>query len=104
MTIKVGEIGKVINLITGYDMSSATTVSVVLTKPDGTTTTKTGSSVVVGTTTSGNLIANEYFEYTTEASDIDQAGTWGIYGIYEDGTPKKFLSTEADFIVLAADA
>lgn len=101
--MRVGEVGKIINLATGFNLSGASTLSIVLSKPSGTTVTKTGVSVtapaVSDTTTTPPLVANEYFQYTTEAGDIDESGNWGICGVYEDSTPKKFYTAEAQFSV-----
>lgn len=101
--MRVGEIGKIINLATGFDLSGASTLSVVLTPPSGVKKTKTGSSVtapaVSDPSTSPPLVADEYFQYTTEAGDIDESGVWGICGVYEDATPKKFYTDGAKFNV-----
>lgn len=97
--MRVGEIGKVQNLITGFNLSGATVLSVILTRPDGTTITKTGSCVTAPNTEAPPLVANQYIRYTTEAGDIDVDGTWQICGVYEDATPKKYYSDDATFEV-----
>ena len=101
--MRVGEIGKIINLTTGFDLSGASVLSVILTKPSGVTVTKTGASVLAPSVsdpaTNPPLVSDEYFQYTTEAADIDEAGLWSICGVYEDATPKKFFTDDAKFNV-----
>ncbi len=99
--MRVGEIGKIINLITTFDLTGASVLSVVLKKPNGEEVTKTGSSVTAPAENNEatGLISGQYIQYTTEAGDIDIDGDWQIYGVYEDTTPKKYFSDNAAFSV-----
>lgn len=101
--MKGGEIGKVINLITNFDLSGAGTLSIILTPPGGTAITKTGSCVTAPNTEAPPLVANQHIRYTTEAGDIENntnlEQTWEICGLYEDSTPKKYYSDSATFVV-----
>ena len=108
MSIKVGEVGKVININANYDLSGNTDLEMVFTKPDGTTLTvnKAGgvSAPAVDYTdpdTGTVFDANEYWSYATASGNIDQAGVWKVHGRYIDGTPKEFCGDAASFTVLA---
>lgn len=107
MSLKVGEIGKTIRLDAQYDLSANTELTVEFTKPDGTTLTKTKTSNGVTapgvevTAPDGTVYeANTYFEYDFISGDLDQSGIWYVEGIYEDGTPKKFIGNQDSFSVL----
>jgi hypothetical protein len=99
--LHVTEVGKVINLVTGFDLSGADgspPLQVVGIRPDGTTaftSTNVTAPAVSDPTTTPPLVANEYFQYTTQASDIDVEGKWQFYGIYQDTTPKLYISNRA---------
>lgn len=55
------------------DISTATSIDIYLTKPDGTLISKTGTLVTDGT--DGKV------KYTTVSGDLDQVGTWKIQAI-----------------------
>ena len=83
MTLRVGESGanKIIRIAAGKDISSYTELSILFTKPDLTTSTKTfsGGEVTLGTSKVtdddlGALLANQYVEYPVEVGFLDQAG------------------------------
>lgn len=117
MSITVGEVGRKFRVSTGgFDMSSSTGLTLILTKPDGTKLTKTELSTnpvtapavaLVNDPDLGSQAASTYFEFTSVAADFDQSGeTWTACGIYTDATPKVF-HTEAPakvFTVLPACA
>jgi len=104
--LHVGEVGKKINLVTGFDLSGADgapPLSVVGIRPDGTTaftSTAVTAPAVSDATTTPPLVANEYFQYTTAAGEIDIKGKWQFFGIYKDVTPKEFISNRAFIDVL----
>ncbi len=60
-----------------YNLTTAT-IAITLTKPDGTTLSKTGS--IEGTATLGQV------SYTWAVGDIDQAGTWKVAFAVTKGT------------------
>lgn len=105
MTIKVGEVGKLFICATGFDLSGNTGLDLNFTKPDLTTATVSNPRVtapgvpLVGDPFLGNVDANTYMQFTIEAADFDQAGTWRVCCVYTDGTPKIFKGDNAVFTV-----
>jgi len=100
MTLKVGSIGTPLRIATGFDMSGFTTLTMIITKPDGTKLTKTsGAGEVTAPATPlvddpdlGNVAASTYFEYVNAVNDYDVAGNkadtnpWETCGTYVDGS------------------
>lgn len=95
MTIRVGETGKRIRLITSYDMSSASSLEIKAVPPSGEANTKTWPGTIeAGTltnitledgTTIASVAANESMYYDlAAASDLDEAGNWTLVAIYND--------------------
>lgn len=95
MTLHVGESGKDIGLNLSFDISSFTLLEIVLTDPQGLSTTIDSSDRVTApssgatfTTTSNGVessatyAANQYMQFTCIASDFDSAGTWSMVGRY----------------------
>lgn len=107
MGIKVGEVGKLFNYGTFFDLSSFTLLTLKFTSPLGTVTTLTSPtrvsapSVDVTDNVLGTLPADTYMQITTEATDFTEVGTWTVCGIYQDATPKKFDGDDATFEVEA---
>ena len=105
MAIRVGEIGKRFRYGTSFDLSSSTVLTLNITSPDGTVLTKTTPDVtapnvtVVEPSPVGQLLANTYMEFTTISTDFDQAGVYCVCGIYEDGTPNRFVGSPVSFTV-----
>lgn len=111
MTIKVGEVGKTIYVGTTFDLNAApfTTISLIFTAPDGTTTfTRTNPAVLAPAIDSpalpnvGILPANTYMTYLTQAIDFTVAGTWNVCAQYEDAVPSLFIGDETGFAVAEA--
>jgi hypothetical protein len=108
-TIKAGEIGKLIVINAGFDLSGNTELRVVLVKPDGTVITKVKADGVTapGTPITVNVDgveqtfnANEYWQYATEAGVMEPAGDgWQVHGEYVDSTPKDFCGNSTTFTV-----
>ena len=100
MTIKVGSIGIPLRIATGFIMSGSTSLTMIITKPDGTQLTKTSgagevSAPAVALTNDpdlGNVDASTYFEYTNAVDDYTVAGAstdtspWKVCGTYVDGS------------------
>ncbi len=109
MSIKENDVGKIIIVNAGFDLSSNTELSLVFTKPDGTTVvTKTSADGVTAPATDLTVLidtvettlnGNEYFSYPTESGFLTPAGRWSVYGIYTDGTPKDMAGMTAEFTV-----
>ena len=86
----VEETGRTFRANAGFVMTSNTELSLLFTKPGGTTVTKTSSDgVVLGTVAVtdddlGALTANEYVEYPIESGLIttSDAGQWAVQVLY----------------------
>jgi hypothetical protein len=98
--IKVGSIGVVLRVATGFDMSGSTSLTLKITKPDGTILTKTSGAGEVSAPATplvndpdlGSVAASTYFEYTNAVNDYTETGlstddnAWTVCGIYVDGS------------------
>ena len=109
MTIKVTEKGQPFRISTGFDMSSSTGLSIKFTKPDATTftvnegTTPAVTAPAVALTNDpelGTVAASTYFEYTTDGTEFDIAGTWTACGVYTTAA----LTLEADEVTFTIGA
>lgn len=106
MSLKVGEVGKIIRVATSFVMSGNTELKIVFTKPDGTAIEKTKSgngvtapTVAVTDPLLGPLAASTYLEYPVEAGVFDVKGTYTGYAVYIDGTPKEFCGDKFSIAV-----
>ena len=106
MSIKATEVGKIFRYSTLFDMSSETELTLKFTDPTGieTTLTATGGRVTapaspVTDPDLGSLLASEYMEITTIATDFPVGGSWSVCGIYTDATPKVFHGNTATFTI-----
>ena len=75
--VYIGDIGTVIEVAVGIDISAATTTELKVKKPDGTTDTWVGA--VNGST-------NTQLDYTIAADDLDQSGEYDIQAHIETAT------------------
>lgn len=99
MTIRIGEVGKIINVGAEFDMSSNTELTLTFTSPDGNTsfTRSSADGVTAPATPSPSLTgfgifaADEYFRYATQAADFTVAGNWCIDGTYIEGSTKTYI-------------
>lgn len=102
--MNVNEWGIKFQFATGFDISGFTQLQLVFTKPDGTVVTKTSPDVtappVDSITTEGLFPANTYAEYRLQNGDVDQAGEWCVYAIYDDGS-QHLIADVAHFTVNA---
>jgi len=108
--LKVGEVGKVIQMGSGgFDLSTNTDLQIQFTKPDKTqlivtisdgVTAPAVQTIVDVNSVSTTFEANEYWEYPFAPGDLDQSGTWVANGIYIDATPKDFCGDPFVFTVL----
>lgn len=105
MTIKVGEIGKMLHVGMNYDMSGSTELELYFTSPDGTKTTlsKTGGRVTAPSVTGGSkklkFAEYNYMQILTEVGDFPVPGEWTALGVYTDSTPKKYEGDIAKFTI-----
>jgi len=104
MGIKATEVGKTFRYSTKFDMSSSTALDLKFTDPSGNTTTISNPRVTAPATPItdpdlGSLLASEYMEFTTQATDFTEGGTWTVCGTYTDATPKVFIGNDATFTI-----
>ena len=108
-TVKQDEIGKIMAINANYDLSGNTELRVVFKKSDGTIVEKLKADGVTAPSTPLTIcvageeeifLANQYFQYSTEAGLLDITGQWQIHGEYVDGTPKDFSGDVSNFTVL----
>lgn len=107
MGIKVGEVGKIININASFDLSGNTDLILKFTAPSGTilSVNKAGGvsapAVPFTDPVSGTVFnANEYWSYSTTSTDFTESGSWRVAGRYIDATPKDFCGDVATFTVL----
>ena len=96
MTIKIGEKGQPFRISASFDMSASTGLSIAFTAPatgtdftvnEGTTPAVTAPAVALTNDPElGNVSASEYFEYTTDGTEFDVAGTWTACAVYTDAS------------------
>jgi hypothetical protein len=111
MTIRVGESGKAFRYVTYVDMEDFTELKLEFTAPaGGTSFTRTNASsppVYLGPKVVdedlGVVNADNYMEYTFQASDFAVAGTWSVRGTYTNTAADPddiFIGPEVEFEVL----
>lgn len=111
MTIRVGESGKPIRYWCKIDMRSYTLLTLTFTKPDGSTFQRTSGGtppvslgqITVNDHDLGRINRYEYMEYTCQATDFDQPGTWTLQGKYTDTSVEPddiFIGPATEFEVL----
>lgn len=101
--MNVGEYGISFNLNVNYNISAFTSLSLVITRPDGTTITRTNGDVTVPavplvTTDMGTFAANEYAAYTFKAGDLSVVGEHTVRLTYTDAS-KRLISDATSFTV-----
>ena len=103
--MKVGEYGIGFRFGVGFDLSTATALTLTFTKPDETTLVVTNPTVEVGSvdasTDLGTFSANEYVRYTFAQGDVDQAGEWrAVLEALIPGTPDKNLISDPGYFTV----
>ena len=108
-TIRQDDIGRIFAVNANFDLSGNTELRMVFTKPDGTTVEKLKADGVTAPAidlticvdgTDQTFLANEYFQYSSEAGLLDLTGAWTIHGEYVDATPKDLSGDVSSFTVL----
>ena len=110
MSIKENEVGKLIVVNANFDLSGFTELKLSFTKPDltvvevttanGVTAPAVDLTVEIGGV-STTFLANEYWQYPTEAGVMTPSGAnWKVHGEYIDATPKDFCGDTSSFTVL----
>lgn len=107
MTIKVGEVGKLFNYGTFFDLSASTALDLKFTDPSGNVTVISNPRVTAPATPVtdpdvGTLPASTYMQFTTLSTDFTTPGTWTVCGTYTDATPKIFYGDDATFTIAKA--
>lgn len=94
--MNANEYGIDIKFNVNFVLTGAVTLSLAITKPDGTALTVVPT---IGLVTYGSFAANEYAIYRTQLGDIDQAGTYTARLTYNDALPSRLISDIASFTV-----
>lgn len=108
-TVRQDDIGKIFVINANYNMTGNTELRMVFKKSDGVVVEKLTAdgvtapavdiTVCVGDTEE-TFLANEYFQYSSEAGLLDITGQWQIHGEYVDLTPKDLSGAVSNFTVL----
>lgn len=107
--LKVGEIGKLIVINAGFDLTANTELTLTFVKPSGAILTKVKADGVTSPTEplvvelgddTVTFAGGEYFQYATQSGDIDESGQWTVHGEYQDATPKLFCGDNTLMTVL----
>jgi len=102
--MNVGEYGIVLYMNVNFDISGYTALSLVVTRPDDTTFTRTHASSIVSvggsplSTDLGTFDANEYIAYTIQSGDLTVDGQYNARLTYTDAS-KRLVSDAAAFAV-----
>jgi hypothetical protein len=107
MSVKIGEIGKLIYVGTGFDMSANTELGIKFVSPDETIEfTRLSADGVTAPAvpspslpTIGILAANEYLLYSTQALDFAVAGDWCVNAEYTEGATKFYIGDNGTLTV-----
>lgn len=100
MTMNAGEYGIAYDLNVNYDLSSATSLLMSFTRPDGTTFSGVPVMGAVDLVTNGlgTFLAHQYCTYTFVNGDLNQAGDYIARLTYTDST-KRLISDPTSFSV-----
>jgi len=106
MSVKIGEIGKIIRVNAFFDMSASTDLKLNFTRADGSTLTVdaaagvTAPAVQITDPILGVFEPNEYWEYPTASSDITVLGTYEVNGEYIEDSVKLLIGLKTQFEVI----
>ncbi len=94
----VGEFGKELNINANYDMSAFTALEIIVTRPDGTTFTRTNGDLAISgidlvTSDMGTFAANEYMVYVVQDGDLTVPGEYAVRCSYTDASPMHLIAT-----------
>ena len=115
ITIRVGEMGKRIYVITDFDMSANTSLQIIAVPPSGEQNQKTWTATIGGGlasitledgTTVASVAANESMYYDLAATtDLDEVGTWTLVGIYTNtnATPDDIFKSDPVSLTVLTD-
>lgn len=98
------EYGQILRVNMGEDVSSNTALNFILEPREGSKI-ETATGVVVGssnvTEDDESYLANQYLEYTVQATDLDYVGQWRIKGEATMSATNKVISDYKTISVLA---
>lgn len=97
--MNANEYGILFEFGTGFDMSGNTSLSLVFTRPDATVLTVTNPAVTISAAAAPPFLGNQYMKYTFASGDINQAGSYSVRAIYNDGLPSHLISNVGTFVV-----
>lgn len=116
MTIRVGETGKKIYVVTSFDMSSNTLLQIIAVPPSGEANQKTWTATIdaVGFasvtledgTSSGAVAANASLFYTlANTTDLDEVGDWTLVAVYTNTstTPDEVFKSDPVTLSVLSD-
>lgn len=97
--MNVGEYGLAFNLNVNYDLSAATSLSIAITRPDGTVINGAPTAGAVDLVTPlGMFLAHQYAVYVFANGDLNQAGNYSARLTYTDAT-KRLIAPPTGFTV-----
>lgn len=98
--INTGEYGIALNFNANYNLSSATTLSLSVVRPDNSAfvAQPTRGTVDLVTTDVGTYLANQYATYIFQSGDLSVAGTYFVRMVYLDPS-KRLVSDVTTFVV-----
>lgn len=108
-TVRQDDIGRIFAINAKFDLSGNTELRMVFKKPDGTVVEKLTADGVTAPAvdlticvdgTDETFLANEYWQYSSEAGLLDTTGVWTIHGEYVDATPKDLSGDVSNFTVI----
>lgn len=109
-TFRLNESGTTLRVDANQDISNYTELSLVFTKPDGTSVTKTtADGVTLGAAAItdndlGALEANTYVTYEIEAALLDTVGFWCVYFLYTNSASSPVDSWPGDPVEFEVEA
>lgn len=96
--MNVGEFGLPFDFYVQFDISAQTALHLTITRPDGTSFTRTNPDVTVGATdvqaVTGRFPAKQYAHYIVQNGDLNQAGQYQARLTYDDATGLHLISSE----------
>lgn len=98
--MNVGEYGIAFNLGLNYDISAATSLSLAITRPDGSVTNGVPTAGAVDLVTPlGTFLAHQYAVYVFAPGDLTVPGQYSARLTYTDANPKRLISPPVAFTV-----
>ena len=105
MSVAIGEVGKVIILATGFDLSSNTSMTIKIVPPSGDDVTVATSRItapnsIFADPVLGNLAADTYMQFDTAAADFLVSGDHVLCGTYNNTVNGDIFITDSATITI----